>query len=134
MPHPTERIWLWKHPATERFYISTVAPGPRARRGLKADGYKLYAVDIALPDEAYVPEYDGLLRAQGERDDDFPVHAGDRLVFPTGGEGGVERRGTCAALDATYVRVTWDHTSAEGSFTRAHIRKLVEMGLLQVNP
>lgn len=57
------RLWLWKHPLTERVYVSTVQPGPRARQGLAADGYKLYAVDVQLPDEPIVPDQDAVVSA-----------------------------------------------------------------------
>lgn len=60
------RLWVWKHPHTERVYVSTVQPGPRARKGLRADGYKLYAVDLQLPDEDPVPDQDAVLAVQAE--------------------------------------------------------------------
>lgn len=124
------QIWIWKHPATERVYASTTQPGPRARMGLKADGYKLYEVRVGLPDEAFVPENDGVLDAVAQREI-FPVLKGDTLVFSTG------RPGECVHVDVAdngYVYVKWENSESPGAFAKPAILKAIREGSLRVNP
>lgn len=102
------RLWLWKHPDTERIFSSTVMPGPRARQGLRQDGYKLYLIEARLPDEAFVPEHDAVLEVTATPE--APVAAVEKRQCPHDGgtchhqcvPGGCYRAGQGMVLSAPY--------------------------------
>jgi hypothetical protein len=127
------RFWIWKQRTDERVYVSTAAPGPRARAGLRADGYKLYAVDVRLPDEAFVPEHDAVLEAGAELLDGSLVHVGDRIEL-TGHYANDTQTGHCSSVTGIYIAVRWDKDGMEGSYTPSAFRELVASGRLKVNP
>lgn len=125
------RFWIWKQRTDERVYVSTAPPGPRARQGLRADGYKLYAVDVRLPDEAFCPEHDAVINASAALLDDALVHVGDRAELST-----AEQRivcGTCCKVSEQYIEICWDH-GLVGSYVPSAFRELVTSGRIKVNP
>jgi len=128
------RLWIWKQRTDERVYVSTAPPGPRSRQSLRADGYKLYAVDVRLPDEAFVPEHDAVLEAGAQLLDDVPVHEGDVIWLVDRGDEAPAKRGVCERADGVFICVRWEDHGMVGSYTPESFRVLVESGRIKVNP
>lgn len=132
------RLWLWKHPDNERVFSSTVIPGPRARQGLRQDGYKLYLIEARLPDEAFVPEHDAVLdatvtqEATPEVDMKLLVEEGTRVFLAR--PDGCGTFGTVVGCDDQGVHIKWGSSTSVGTFTRKEFLERLQSGRLHMLP